>query len=290
MNVIPNLAPLGRRAVCPAAPSRQSAPEGRRKLAPGKARGKGEGCSPRPGGAARASRINSLLFGIGVCAAVAGWGQRALAASAAGIPKSGYFEYTQTAPLPAGRPMETDQKLWFKGQSYRQENVSNGSKIITLGGPDGTFAILPGRPDALKLSGPMHQNVAGIPGLPVLDSASIQRFAKRVGAAKVGKYQTEVYESRTVLQSAPGPKGQKAPTRQTIVTRFWIARDLPAPVKVSVPSMRPGSGPVVTVLKAAHLNPAIPDSMFRVPKGMKVSTPPPPHQVSIPPARAGGKK
>jgi hypothetical protein len=231
-----------------------------------------------------------LVAGALMAAAGAGRGQRALSANATGTLASGYFEYEQTAPLPAGRPLQTDQKLWFKGQSYRQENVSNGSKVITLGGPNGTFVILPGRPDALKLSGPLRQPTAGIPGLPVLDSAAIQRFAKRVGTAKVGRYQADVYESTSVFQSVGGPKGQKTPARQTITTRYWITRDLPAPVKVSVPSMRAGNGAVVTVLKSARLNPSLPDSMFQLPKGMKVTTPPPPHRLNLPPSRAGNKK
>jgi len=214
--------------------------------------------------------------------AMAGGGRRAQAASTDNRPASGYFEYEQTMTLRAGRPLTTDQKIWFKGQSYRQESVSTGSKIVTLGGPQGTFVILPGRPDAMKLSGPTHQTTAGIPGLTVLDSASVKRFAKRVGAAKVGKYQADVYEWRNVFQSVGGMKGKKAPARQEITTRYWISRDLPAPVKVTVPNMGPQGGTVVTLLKAARLNPPLPDSLFQLPKGMKVSSPAPPRKLSLP--------
>jgi hypothetical protein len=220
-----------------------------------------------------------ILAGAGANAA-----QPAPSASAAAMPRSGYFEYEQTVTLPAGRPLTTDLKLWFKGPSYRQESVTNGSKVVTVGGPNGTFVIVPGRADALKVAGPTHQNAAGIPGLPVIDSAAIQRMAKRVGTARVGRYQTDVYELTNVFQSAGGPKGQKSPTRQTITTRYWTTRDLPVPVKVSVPSMQKGSGPVVTILKSARLNLALADGLFQLPKGMKVTTPPPPH----PPA--AGKK
>jgi hypothetical protein len=209
-------------------------------------------------------------------------GPRARAALTNDRPKSGYFEYEQTMTLRAGRPLTTDQKVWFKGQSYRQESVSTGSKIVTLGGPQGTFALLPGRPDAMQLSGPIRQSTAGIPGLFVLDSASVKRFAKRVGTTKVGRYQTDVYEWRNVFQGVGGTKGKKAPARQEITTRYWISKDLPAPVKVSVPNMGPQGGTVVTLLKAARLNPTLPDSLFQLPKGMKVSSPAPPRKLSLP--------
>src|SRR4051794_20609307 len=194
----------------------------------------------------------ALVTGSLIAAGV-GWGERAAAASAAVAPRSGYLDYEQTMSLAAGRAMKTEHKLWFKGQRYRRESISSGSKIVTLGGPNGTFVILPGRTDAMKLAGPTRQAVAGIPGLPVLDSGAIRRFAKRVGAAKVGRYRTEVYESRNVFQTTGGGKGQKGPAKQELTTRYWISRDLPGPVKVSMQSMGPQSGPVVTVLKSARL-------------------------------------
>lgn len=231
----------------------------------------------------------AALAGALLIAAVAGRGQRAFCASAGSVPASGYFDYEQTMRLPAGRPLTTEHKLWFKGQSYRRESISMGTRIVTLGGPNGTFVILPGRSDAMKLAGPGRQAVAGVPGLPVLDSAAIQRFAKRVGTAKVGRYQTEVYESRNVFQT-PAGKGQKGTVKQELTTRYWISRDLPGPVKVSMEGAGPKSSPVVTILKSARMNVAVPENLLRLPKGMKVSTPAPPRALSSPPTRAGGKK
>ena len=73
-------------------------------------------------------------------------------------------------------------------------------------------------------------------------------------------------------------------------TRYWVSQNLPGPVKVAVQGAGPQSGPVVTTLKSARLNVAVPDSMLRLPKGMKVSTPVPPRSLSPPSASAGGKK
>jgi hypothetical protein len=199
------------------------------------------------------------------------------AAGSAAPPRSGYFQYEQTVTRTrSGPPLKTDLKLWFKGQSYRLESVSSGSKLTTLGGPNGTFAILPGGNEAMKLSGPIRQPMAGIPGLPVLDSAAVQRVSKRVGAEKVGPYKTDVYEMRNLFQGVGSRKGRKKPAQQEMTTRFWISRDLPAPVKVAVQTTGMQSGPAVTVLKAARLNLSIPDSMFRLPRGMKIRAPAPP--------------
>ncbi len=198
------------------------------------------------------------------------------AAGAAGspaLPTSGFIQYEQTTTTaPAHRaPLKMVNKLWFKGHSFRREDLYAGNQMLTVSSTSGTFVMLPGHA-AVELAAPQPRRSpgqpgprlrpAGIPGLMFLDAAAIVRTARKVGAEKVGRYTADVYETRTPM---PAPKGA-APQEQT--TRYWVSRELPMPVKILMES-GPGTQ-TVSLLQRVQLNIPIPDRMFQLPKGTKV--------------------
>lgn len=223
------------------------------------------------------------VIGLGVLLA-AGAGR-----GAAG-PTSGFIQYEQTTamPRPQRAPLKLVEKLWFKGQNYRQESHYPATEWVTLRGPEGTFVILPGGRGAMRMASPLPVKRHGqvlplpvqqIPGLMFPDTTVIPRFAKPAGHEKVGRYSTTVYESRS---RTPAFKGQ--PAQETVV-RYWVSPTLPVPVKI-VSKATPGAT-IVSLLQTARFNQAIPDSMFRLPKGTPVHAAPAPQPL---PQHGAGRK
>jgi len=190
-------------------------------------------------------------------------------AAAPAAPSSGFVQYEQTTTVASLRqaPLKAVNKLWFKGARYRREEVYAGKKVLTLRNADGTFVMLPGQSGAVELAAagppaPRSAHRTGIPGLTFLDAATIARTAKKVGTEKVGRYSTTIYEARARLQPTPRTPPQEQ------VTRYWVSRELPMPVKVLMQS--PPSTETVSVLQKVQLNIPVPDRMFQLPKGTPV--------------------
>ena len=214
----------------------------------------------------------------------------AAAAGGAARPTSGFLQYDQTTTVvtPPRPPLKMVEKLWFKGPNYRREDISPTSKVVILSGPSGTFVILPGGNGAMKMSGPPSTPKPGrvllspapaIPGLMYPTAALVPRFAKRVGTETVGRYRAQLYESRG---HTPALNGR--PPQETVV-RYWVSPPLPVPVKI-VTKASPGTA-TVSVLRTAQFNTPVPDTLFRLPKGMKVHAAPTPRPL---PVTAAGEK
>jgi hypothetical protein len=191
-------------------------------------------------------------------------GLAAGAAWCAAGPASGFIQYEQTTTMaaPQRQPLKMVDKLWFKGRSFRRESTYGGSKVVYVSNPAGTFVMLPGRSGAMQMP-TAHGSPQSIPGLMYLDTPAVMRSMKKVGAEKVGRYQADIYESRT--RAASAAKGGKP---LEIVMRYWVSRGLPVPVKIMSKST-PGAM-TVTVLQAAQLNIAVPDRLLQLPPGTKI--------------------
>jgi outer membrane lipoprotein-sorting protein len=208
---------------------------------------------------------------VGMAALIAAAG----AAGGVGAPSSGFLQYEQTTTMasPHPAPLKMVDKLWFKGRSFRREDLYARNKMLTVSNAGGTFVLLPGHSGAVQLAAPppvSPTRASGIPGLMFLDAATIARTAKKVGTEKVGRYTADVYETRTRIPATQGAP----PQEQTM--RYWVSRDLPVPVQILMKSS-PGTQ-TVSVLQSVQLNIPIPDRMFQLPKGTKV-------RVVSPPAR-----
>jgi hypothetical protein len=194
-------------------------------------------------------------------------------------PASGYLEYVETRSSPSSTapPWRSVTRLWFKRGSYRRELTTNQARTIFVSGPGGDFQILPAAGEALRMPSPpgpprafpMH----GIPGLPLPDAAAIPHVARKTGTEKVGRYLTEIYESHRSPPQPSFPRGPNAPRWPEITERYWVTWDLPVPVKRET-RLSPG-GQIITVLQAVRLNIPIPDSMFQLPKGIRIRPPAP---------------
>jgi len=63
----------------------------------------------------------------------------------AAAPASGFIQYEQSTTTGPGQPpLRMVIKLWFKGRSYRQESIHARGKVVVVGGPSGTFVMMPG--------------------------------------------------------------------------------------------------------------------------------------------------
>jgi hypothetical protein len=201
------------------------------------------------------------------------------AAGAGGVaPTSGFIQYDQTMTAPRRPPMKMVDRLWFKGTSYRREDLYAQNKVLTMNNAAGTYVVMPGSSGAVELAAPAPRGATGrpvpapragtIPGLMFLDAAAVARTARKVGTEKVGRYTADVYETRVRM-----PKTQGRPPKDQI-TRYWVSREQPIPVKVLMKSAPETQ--TVSVLKTAQFNIPIPDRLFQLPKGTKVRVLSPP--------------
>jgi hypothetical protein len=102
-----------------------------------------------------------------------------------------------------------------------------------------------------------------IPGLPFVWTERIRERGKKVGMETVSGYQAEIYE-----HSYHAMSGRDQPREKVEVKiRTWVSDRLPAPVKWESKAPREQK---VVVLKSAQLNVPIADSLFQLPKGIRV--------------------
>jgi outer membrane lipoprotein-sorting protein len=181
-----------------------------------------------------------------------GWG--------AAPPSSGYVEYEMS--MGTGQQQQKQVlKMWFKGQRRRQEVVTPQGPQVQLILPEAVYLMTPGSKEATKI--PPQAGVKANKANPFGDIEQLKRGSKKVGSEKVGSYDAEIWEHTAEVSDKLSGKSDK------VSSRFFIAPGVPVPVKiVQVTPM----GLMVTELKQFRTNIAIPDTMFQLPKGTKVST------------------
>lgn len=163
-------------------------------------------------------------------------------------------------------PRSMQQKIWMKGKKFRVEMTLPQGKQLTFGSPSGVYMMMPGMKGAMKL--PPEVAAQGSPSEALIEGVAKLRKEKKVGSEKVGKYQTEIYETKAPSRMPGAGPGA------TATTRIWVSKDLPIPVKV-VTRMPPHFESVQT-LQSVTVNGPIPDSLFQLPKGTQVHQAPPP--------------
>jgi outer membrane lipoprotein-sorting protein len=177
-------------------------------------------------------------------------------------PTTGILQYETDLVIANQPPRKMAQKIWFKGEKFRIQNDTPMGSQVTVGGPSGVFVMMPGSKEAMKL--PNKKPVKkGVPGLPFGDMARFKN-QKKVGTQKIGSYMTNIYE-QDIDVNMPG-------AAQKGTTRTWVTDSLPVPVKVV--TKMPPNFQTTTVLKSVKLNAPVADSLFELPKGMKIRTQP----------------
>jgi outer membrane lipoprotein-sorting protein len=179
-------------------------------------------------------------------------------ARSAPAPVAGIYEY-EIEMAPKGQPShKMTQKIWVKGQRIRRETATPQGKQIVINVPDGMIILIPGKNQAMKM--PLPPGAAASATSAMFPDLAKVKKMKKVGTEKVGVYMAEIHEQTGTM----GGKGM--PQTQT-TTRFWISDRLAVPVKISnkMPTMQ-----MTMTLKSAQPKAAVADSMFTVPKGMKI--------------------
>jgi hypothetical protein len=124
------------------------------------------------------------------------------------------------------------------------------------------FILMPGSKEAMR--SPIQARRPGTSPVNLFSEvAKIKQHGKKVGSEKVGRYQADIYEQ--VL-----PVNQKG-IKGNVTTRTSVSPGVPVPVKVVT---KTSMGQSVMLLKSVKVNPVIPDSMFELPPGTKISAPP----------------
>src|SRR5947209_5696303 len=143
------------------------------------------------------------------------------AGRAAPAPTSVIAEYETQTTL-QGRVMKSTMKLWFKGDRRREEQGIARANVVRLYLPDGMYALMPFRKDAMKtpLTPQLKARLAH-----AWDVETIKKSSKKVGSEKVGRYQADIYEQTVPLNQQGMPSGK-------VTQRVSVAPGVPVPVKV----------------------------------------------------------
>jgi hypothetical protein len=133
------------------------------------------------------------------------------------------------------------------------QTISDGHALISS--PDGAFLLQRGSRGAVRLkAGPIRSG--SIPSVPEVDPALLSGWRPgRVGAARIGRYQTEIYERDGWIE------GQRS------ATRLWVSPDLPVPVRIE--EKLPHEEREET-LRSIRFDLPLPDRLFRLPAGTVV--------------------
>src|SRR5262249_38509669 len=131
--------------------------------------------------------------------------------------------------------------------------VSDGHALIS--GPNGTFLLQRGsREVACLKAGPLQPfplEPGAIRSLPDGDRGRCAaRRPGRVGAARIGRYRTEIYETDVQI-----PAGRFS-------TRVWVSPDLPVPIRIEEKFPHDERD---ETLRSVRFNLPLPDSLFRLP-------------------------
>jgi outer membrane lipoprotein-sorting protein len=194
-----------------------------------------------------------------------GWGA-ATAATKPQAPSSIVVAYTLQISASNQPPRSMDQKIWMKGKKFRVEMALPNGKQLTVGNPTGIYMMMPGMNGAMKLPAELAAQAA--PQETLVGGLSRIRSQKKVGSEKVGRYETDIYETK-----GPSPVPGAEPGA-TATTRVWVSKALPIPVKV-VTRMPPHFESVQT-LRSVTLNGPVSEALFQLPKGTKIHKEPAP--------------
>jgi outer membrane lipoprotein-sorting protein len=205
-------------------------------------------------------------------------GSATLAASKAPAPTSIVAAYSLKMSASNQPPRSMNQKIWMKGKKFRVELTMPQGKQLTVGNSSGVYMTMPGMKAAMKL--PSEIAAKGSPSQMLMGDMAKIRSGKKVGAEKVGRYQTEIYETKAPSRMPGAEPGA------TSTTRIWVSKDLPIPVKV-ITRMPPHFESVQT-LQSITLNGPIAESMFQLPKGTPIHQPPAPPKGGAGNAPGGG--
>jgi hypothetical protein len=136
-------------------------------------------------------------------------------------------------------------------ETFEVDTVSDGHALISESG--GIFLLQRGSRRVVRLSSAPLLLSGGIPSLPNIDSTILSRWRPgRVGAARIGRYRTQIYEQEGQLSDGP------------ISTRLWISPDLPVPVRIE--EKLPHEEREET-LRSVRFDLPLPEHLFRLPAG-----------------------
>jgi hypothetical protein len=148
--------------------------------------------------------------------------------------------------------------VWVTDPESGMLTVSDGHALIS--GPQGLFLLRRGSREVVRLkAGPLQPSPlepGAIRSLPDVDPARLAAWRPgRVGAARLGRYRTAIYETDT--QSSTGH----------FSTRLWVSPDLPVPVRIEEKFPHEERD---ETLRSVRFDLPLPGPLFRLPAGAVV--------------------
>ena len=170
------------------------------------------------------------------------------------LPKSGYMERVEISKNVGASGMQTI-KMYWEGNRQRTERYTVGGVIVQIQNGQSFYLYDPSQNKALKTVVPASE----IRGIQAVLSEMIKppRNGKKVGKAKVRAFDCDVY-------SVSMPKAAKGHGAKVYVSRD---KRFPAVVKIELIA---GPKSDIMEVRTMRLNYNVPDTMFTIPKGVKV--------------------
>ena len=190
-------------------------------------------------------------------------------ANAAGLAKSGSMERVVTTKNVGASSVESEKYYW-EGDRLRDEKYTIGGVLVQIKNGRTLYMYDPAGKEAIKTTLP--DELAKSVQQMLMEQAVPLKDAKKVGAAKIAGIDCDVY----MMSKVEGGQRKSA--------KVYVSKDprLPIPLRIEITM---GKGSQIVETRNVKLGGNIPDSMFSVPKGTKITVktlPPPPSQA--PPA------
>jgi len=188
--------------------------------------------------------------------------------NAAGLAKSGSMERVVTTKNVGASAVESEKFSW-SGDRLRNEKYTVGGVLVQIKNGRTLYMYDPVGKEAIKTTLP--DQLAKSVEQMLMEQAGPVTGGKKVGAAKIAGIDCDVY----MMSKVEGGRRKSA--------KVYVSKDprLPIPLKIEITM---GKGSQIVETRNVRLNVSVPDSMFSVPKGTKITVKalPPPSTKIVP--------
>lgn len=193
--------------------------------------------------------MKSILMVVALVGLVVG------SANAAGLAKSGSMERVVTTKNVGASSVESEKYYW-EGDRLRNEKYTIGGVLVQIKNGRTLYMYDPAGKQAIKTTLP--DELAKSVGQMLMEQAGPVTGGKKVGAAKVAGIACDVY----MISKTEGNEPRTA--------KVYVSTDprLPIPLKIEITM---GKGSQIVETRNVTLGGNIPDSLFSIPKGTKVT-------------------
>ena len=193
--------------------------------------------------------LRMLIPAVGVASLLAG------PVFSAGLAKSGYMERVITTRV-VGASLTQTEKFYWEGDRLRSEKYGMDGLLIEIKDGKTLYLYNPGQKEAIKMVVPdkYGRSVQQI----LQEQGGPPKGGKKVGSKRIAGFDCDVY----ALSKMVGNLRKSA--------KLYVSRDRRLPIALKI-EIAMGSGSQTVETRNVKLSMNVPDSMFALPKGTKVT-------------------